>query len=181
MVCNSTSVASLLSSQWKVVVRWYENPPSKMSSTTTLNPSSIPPTSITPPSTSSSSSPPPSNHNKKKGIPTWYSAWLWNNSISTTGNCFTYRCRSNCSLIFVRSSPTDMFSEYIVWISGAYIGTQSASIRTQSAAPPVLPSFSIPGPTQFQSTQSTTQPVRSIPVIHRGDQGGRHTERIHSR
>lgn len=50
---------------------------------------------------------------------TWYSAWLLKSNVSTTGSCFTYRCRSNSCRIFVRNWATGMFKEYMVAISGA--------------------------------------------------------------
>lgn len=153
MVCDAVSAVSLLCFQWKVLVRRSE---------------AVSGAPFTPTPAPIQFFPPPSHslrlHSKRKGIPTWYSAWLWNNSISTTGNCFTYRCRSNCSLIFVRSSPTDMFSEYIVWISGAcssYNQHQSVTINRLLHFSPPSPSTSQSNP--IQSTQ-LTQPFRSIPI-----------------
>lgn len=65
--------------------------------------------------------------------------------MSTTGKCFTYRCLSNSSLIFVLNTPTGIVNEYIFWISGAW-----SRISNSTPHSPPRPLFHRPVPRPVQ-------------------------------
>lgn len=64
-------------------------------------------------------------------------------NTSTVGSCSTYLCLSNSCLILVRNRATGILREYMVWISGAYVLQQSASVVARLLSRPPIISYCI--------------------------------------